>query len=205
MRVLTWNIHGARDAPLERIADDIAAVDADVVCLNEIRRRHGRRLGRALGMRHYVSSSFVGPYGTAIYTNEPIVWWRRLRFTGVRRIDRRDATVVKLRDGPMLAAVHLPVPRGERARNGAELLAAVPDDAIIAGDLNAMPHDDVPRAFAARFEDACVDGALPTFPADVPRARIDYVWVPRGSRVGGCGVIRTSSSDHLPVVVDLDP
>jgi endonuclease/exonuclease/phosphatase family metal-dependent hydrolase len=204
MRILTWNIHGARDAPVERIAREIASHEADVVCLNEVRRRHGKQLARAVGLRAFVASSFIGPYGTAILTNEPVSAWRRLRFSGVRRVDRRDASLVTLADGPTIAAIHLGLQAPERLRNAAELLEALPDRAIIAGDTNERPAGSVASMLAGRFDDACLEPGEPTFSAAAPRARIDYIWVPRGTRVRACRVAPTSASDHLAVMVDID-
>lgn len=204
MRILTWNIHGARDASPARIAQEIAGQRPDVVCLNEVRRRHGKRLGRMLRLRTYVASSFIGPYGNAILTNEPIASWRRLRFAAVRRVDRRDAAIVHLRAGVTIVAVHLNLRRDERVRNASELLAVVADRSIIAGDLNETPDDVVPRMLAARLEDGGRNPGLPTFPSGTPRARIDYVWVPAGTAVRESTVVPTTASDHLPVVVDID-
>ncbi len=203
MRILTWNIHGARDAALRRIAREIAASEPDVVCLNELRRRHGKPLGRMLGFRAYIASSFIGPYGNAILTNDPVTGWRRLRFSGTRRVDRRDAAIVTLAAGPAIAAIHLNALRpDERTRNAAELLESLPESSIIAGDLNEKPDGSVAGLFSHRLDDGCAS-AGPTFPAATPRARIDYIWLPRGARASGCRVVPTSSSDHLPVIVDV--
>jgi endonuclease/exonuclease/phosphatase family metal-dependent hydrolase len=60
------------------------------------------------------------------------------------------------------------------------------------------------RSFSSRFDDACREGG-PTFPAGVAHSRIDYVWVPRGTTVRACRVVPTRASDHLPVIVDIDP
>jgi endonuclease/exonuclease/phosphatase family metal-dependent hydrolase len=205
MRILTWNIHGARDASITKIAGEIAVHEADVVCLNEVKRRDGRRLGDALGVRAFVASSFIGPYGNVILTNEPVIAWHPFRFSRVRRVDRRDAAIITLADGTMIGAIHLGLRAPERSRSAAELLAALPDRAIVAGDANETPDRPAVRLFSSRFDDAGREGADPTFPAGAPHSRIDYVWVPRGTLVRACRVVRTKASDHLPVIVDIDP
>ena len=204
MRILTWNIHGARDASIAEIAGAIAVHEADVVCLNEVKRSDGKRLRDALRMRAFVASSFIGPYGCAIFTNESVARWRRFRFSEVRRIDRRDAALITLADGTMIAAIHLGLRGPERSRSAAKLLAALPDRAIVAGDANETPDHAAVRLFSSRFDDAASERAEPTFPASEPRSRIDYVWVPRGTRVLACGVVPTRASDHLPVIADID-
>lgn len=205
MRILTWNIHGARDAPIEEIAGEISVHEADVVCLNEVKRSDGKRLHDALRMRAFVASSFIGPYGNAILTNEPVTAWRHFRFSRVRRVDRRDAALITLADGPMIAAVHLGLRAPERSRLAAELLAALPDRAIIAGDANENPEGAAVRLLSGRLDDAGREGGEPTFPAAAPHSRIDYIWVPRGTRVRACRVVPTMASDHLPLIVEIDP
>jgi endonuclease/exonuclease/phosphatase family metal-dependent hydrolase len=205
MRILTWNIHGARDASIAEIAGEIAAHEADVVCLNEVKLSDGKRLRDVLRMRAFVASSFIGPYGNAILTRELVTAWRRFRFSRVRRIDRRDAALVTLADGMMIAAIHLGLRAPERSSSAAELLAALPDRAIVAGDANETPDHAAVRLFSSRFDDAGRERAEPTFPAGEPRSRIDYVWVPKGTPVRACRVVPTRASDHLPVIVDFDP
>lgn len=205
MRIVTWNIHGARDAPLERIARELENVRADMVCLNEVRRRDGKKLGRLLGMRPYVASSWIGPHGNAIFTNGPVTRWRRLRFRGVRRGHRRDAAVVELTGGPTIAAIHLNALRpDDRIRNAAEMVASLPERSIIAGDINEGADGAVATQLSSRFDDACAGPAEPTFPATDPRARIDFVWVPPGAEIVSCRVVATDASDHLPVIVDVE-
>lgn len=205
MRILTWNIHGARDASIAEIAGEIAAHEADVVCLNEVKRSDGKRLRDALRMRAFVASSFIGPYGNAILTNEPVTSWHPLRFSRVRRVDRRDAAIITLADGSMIGAIHLGLRPPERSRSAAELLAALPDRAIIAGDANETPERPAVLLLSGRFDDAGRQGGELTFPAAAPHSRIDYVWVPKGTRVRACRVVPTAMSDHLPVIVDIDP
>ena len=205
MRIVTWNIHGAKDASLGRIADEIAGFEPDVVCLNEVPRRHGKRLGRLLRLRSYVASSFVGPYGNAIFTNEPVARWHRFRFAGTRRIDRRDAALLELTAGPTIAAVHLNSLRPhDRPRNVAELVRHLPDRSIVAGDMNETAGGAVARELSGRFVDACDGGTEPTFPAAVPRVRIDQVWVPPGTVVLSCRTAATDASDHRPVIVEIE-
>ena len=201
---MTWNIHGGRDAPLDQIALEIEAQHADVICLNEVRRPHGRALGRALSMRSFVTSSRLGPYSNAILTGLPVSSWKRLKFAGVRRVDRRDAAIVTLEGGVTIAAVHLNLRAAERVRNIRQLIDALPDRSIIAGDLNETQGGRVWPVLAERFFDACDTSNVPTFPAGAPRQRLDYIWVLPGTHVERSDVIATRSSDHRAVVVTVD-
>ena len=204
LRVVTWNIHGAREASVERIAAEIAELRPDVACLNEVRRRHGRRLGRILKMRPFVAGSRFGPYGVAIYTNQSVSSWRRLKFDDVRRVDRRDAAIVTLENGITIAAAHLNLRAAERLRNAHQLLDALPDRSIVAGDLNETARGRVWQVFAERLSDACAAVDAPTFPAGAPRQRIDFIWVPPEARVVETTVMPTRSSDHRPIAVTIE-
>lgn len=201
---MSWNIHGARDARVGAIAREIAGHQPDIACLNEVPRCDGRRLGRATGMRAFVASSFIGPYGNAILTGMPVASWRRLRFAGTHRVDRRDAAIVTLSSGIEVASIHLNLRSPRRLRDIDQLLGALPGRAVVAGDHNEGPGGGVWRALAERFDDACTAEGAPTFPAAEPRARIDLIWVPRDARVTSCRVAATSLSDHRPVIVDVD-
>lgn len=172
------------------------------MCLNEVRRRHARALGRALGMPRYVAASRFGPYGNVVYTNQPVVAWRRHRFAGVARPHRRDAAIVTLASGLEVCAIHLGLAGDERTRHAGELLETLGTQSIVAGDVNEPPGGPVGELLGARYNDACPDGA-PTFPASEPTARIDVVLVTPGIAITSCRVVATSASDHRAVVVDL--
>jgi endonuclease/exonuclease/phosphatase family metal-dependent hydrolase len=152
--VLTWNIHGARDASLSQIASEIRAVDADVVCLNEVRRAHIARLARALGMRAYGAVCRFGPYGNVVLTSQPVASFRRLRFARARRVDRRDASLVTLASGLTVACVHLNLRADERVAHAREFLAALPARAIVAGDFNETSERAAAQQMSERFDDA---------------------------------------------------
>jgi endonuclease/exonuclease/phosphatase family metal-dependent hydrolase len=77
---------------------------------------------------------------------------------------------------------------------------------ILIGDLNAQPDDAELTPLWTRLTDALtVTGqrTTPTWPADVPAKRIDYVTYTKGLRATGAYVPDTLASDHRPVVADL--
>ncbi|MFS0696335.1 endonuclease/exonuclease/phosphatase family protein [Streptomyces nitrosporeus] len=77
---------------------------------------------------------------------------------------------------------------------------------ILLGDLNAPP--DAPELAPLWRELADADPGAPTFPAQAPVKRIDFVAVsrtgPGAVRVRGAAVAETLASDHRPVVADLE-
>ncbi|WNI30465.1 endonuclease/exonuclease/phosphatase family protein [Streptomyces sp. ITFR-6] len=73
---------------------------------------------------------------------------------------------------------------------------------ILLGDFNAAPA--APELAPLWEELTDVEPGAPTFPAEDPVQRIDYVAVSRDTvRVRGAAVAETLASDHRPVVADL--
>lgn len=77
---------------------------------------------------------------------------------------------------------------------------------ILIGDLNARPDDAELAPLWTRLTDALTvlgQRTTPTYPADAPTARIDYVTYSPGIRAVAGHVPDTLASDHRPVVTDL--
>lgn len=77
---------------------------------------------------------------------------------------------------------------------------------ILAGDFNAAPDDAELAPLWGGLTDALTVAGrreTPTYPADVPTDRIDYVTVSPGIGVRTARVPETVASDHRPVVADL--
>ena len=81
--------------------------------------------------------------------------------------------------------------------------------------MHRMMADDfqvVPRLMRRGYVDAAgaAESPLPTFPADAPLVRIDYIWVsaPLAPKVRWCRPWQTEdtllASDHLPVLVEIE-
>lgn len=225
MRVATYNIrHGAppgRRAHHHRMRAAARSLGADVVGLQEVDRfvvrswfrDQARLAGRAAGLDHqFAAARPLGPlgrYGLALLTPPGPVQLsvRRLHSVGEQRI----AMFARLRVREQLVTVvctHLQ----NNARSGPgsapeqldEVLAELafwPLPWIVMGDLNLGAGAVLPRFEAAGLEPAPTG---PTFPSHDPKVRIDWVAV-RGLDVREVQVPRLDASDHLPVVVDLEP
>jgi endonuclease/exonuclease/phosphatase family metal-dependent hydrolase len=77
---------------------------------------------------------------------------------------------------------------------------------LLLGDFNAQPDDPELAPLWTRLTDALTvaeQRTTPTWPADVPTKRIDYVTFSPGIRATGAHVPDTLASDHRPVVADL--
>ncbi len=163
-------------------------------------------------------------YGNAIFTRLPM---RLVRAEGLPRLpirqnlEPRGALWIAIEFGGAelnFVTTHLGLSRRERLHHTEVLLGPSwlghPDcrpPFVLCGDFNDGPKSATLRRFQGLMRDAQVglDGRPPrnTWLARFPLARIDHVLVSRGIEVDSVEVPRTeltrTSSDHLPLVVDL--
>lgn len=225
MRVISYNIRGGlgmdgkRDTL--RIAEAVRAHSPDIVCFQEVHQRlpwsgwadQPRLLERALGMRFLFQRNvnfWPGGYGLGIATHLPIAAVLRHFLPGGR--ERRGALEVRLNAPAGEIAVfctHWGLTEDERDGQAdalAECLErAAPRPVLVCGDFNAFPDSPEVRRLLSQssLRDADTEANRPTYPADAPRARIDFVLLSAHWVLGGVHVPETLASDHLPVVVDL--
>lgn len=225
MRVATYNIrHGAppgRRAHHHRMRAAVRSLGADVVALQEVDRfvvrtwfrDQARLAGRAAELQHHFAAARplgpLGRYGNALLVPPGPVQLavRRLHSVGEPRV----AMFARLRvRGLMVTVVCTHLQNDARSGPGSapeqldEVLAELafwPAPWILMGDLNLGAGTVLPRFEAAGLE-AAPTGA--TFPSHDPKVRIDWVGV-RGLQVREVQVPQLEASDHLPVVVDLEP
>lgn len=231
LRVLTLNMHHG-SAPdgrtdLDRLAAELRAARADVIALQEVDRHFGGRSGfrdqaaelaARLGMTAVFGAHLdLGPadpgdpprqYGTAVLSRHPVVSTATLRLpAGAAGEEPRGLLEVVLAapDGPVrVLTTHLtpgrPDSRMLQARAVAARIARSPQPVLLLGDLNAEPGSPEVRLLTALLTDA---GGGPTFPADAPTQRIDYVL--GEGRFSGAEVLPTRSSDHRAVLAVFAP
>jgi endonuclease/exonuclease/phosphatase family metal-dependent hydrolase len=182
VRLLTFNIHhgvgddGRHDLP--RLAQVLAAADADVICLQEVDRHFGPRseevdqpllLARALDMQLAWGAAVDEPrpdgrprgeYGNAVLSRLPILISdvHRLPGGGEPRIALR--TMIELDGGALWVTVtHLSRKSADRAAQVAALagLHTGPmETGVVVGDFNAAPDAPELAALRERFTDAWV-------------------------------------------------
>ncbi|HTJ22675.1 MAG TPA: endonuclease/exonuclease/phosphatase family protein [Gemmatimonadaceae bacterium] len=186
----------------------------------------GERLGMAVRFAHIysipVQDTSLPPreFGVALLSRLPIVAWRNDTLT---RLSTQDSTPVPAPAPGLLDATvdvrgtrvrvfstHLDYRADPRVRQRqvAEMLGyigrpSVPT--ILLGDLNAEPHAPELAPLLAVLHDSWLPAFGPglTYPADVPRKRIDYVLVSLQFHVDATVVPAIEASDHRPVIVDL--
>lgn len=224
LRVLTYNVHrwlgtDRRTAP-GRTAEVIAACEADVVALQEVRLGRSRSGGldqaeavaRALGMDLHFQPTvrIMGEqFGLAILTALPS---RRIKGDALPMLTRktvpevRSALWVEVGVGDETVQVvntHLSL-LSDRERLvqadaliGAEWLGgeAGRGPAVLVGDLNAGPRSKAYRHLASHMRDVQLAAPVPcrlnTFHSRLPLRRIDHVFVSDGIRVAHVEAVRT--------------
>ncbi len=76
---------------------------------------------------------------------------------------------------------------------------------ILQGDFNLRPEDELLKPLYAALHDTADEKSdIPTFPADGPDRKIDYIMHTDGVRTLSLRSIDTLCSDHLPLIAELE-
>jgi endonuclease/exonuclease/phosphatase family metal-dependent hydrolase len=231
VRVATYNIHRARGLDgrtrLERIAAVLAAIDADVVALQEVvgasplKPGQAAELGAALGMgwvmaptRHLRTALF----GNVVLSKFPVrqhvqydLTWKTCEHRGVQRVDLQidEATL-------HFYNVHLGTSLLERRHQAARLATLVHDKRvtgpkIVLGDFNEWArHLGATDILAQRLQSIDLSKHLRrrrTYPGFFPVLHLDHIYYEGKVDVMKVTLPRDRmalmASDHLPLVADL--
>lgn len=222
-RLMTYNVHQGFDAggvpSLDALSETISREAPDVVVLQEVVRGwviDGQHdvlsvLAERLGMQYVWQGNIGDLYGNAILTRMPISDVRRISYAKepAVRHQQRGALLARV-SGVLIIVTHLDEHADSsdvRQRQVRELLRAWDgaSPAVIAGDLNALPASlELDLLAQAGFGDLALQAGSdePTFPADRPERRIDYIW---GVGVSGsqAHTVASTASDHRAVVVNV--
>lgn len=212
MRVVTFNIQHGAGGDAGALGRACAALDADVLALQEVDVRVPRSrlvdevavVGRATGMHSVFGQTCrvggVGRYGNALLSRAPMDDVETVRLPRVGDAESRGAVLASI-DGVTVAATHLSIHQDESAAQLAALVALVrerPQPWVLLGDLNRHPAQ---LDALAGFDVA--DVGAPTFPAHDPVARIDHIAV-AGLRIECVEVLpQQPVSDHRPLAATL--
>lgn len=221
LRVATWNIRVGLSAPLDEIAAELHAMQADIVGLQEVDyrvRRTGftdqaQALATALSA-HYVFAASIkwdeGDYGLAVVSRWPLVEVRRHRLdqaeTGEPRIVLEVTVCAKGR--PLRVFNHHADVRSRSRQSGLAQLRQLVAPHITSGLIVLGDFNDGPAAPGLR---GLLDAGLVDLGAEqnVPTAagkRIDYLLVdgPLAKRVRQTQVWPTDKSDHHALIAEFE-
>jgi endonuclease/exonuclease/phosphatase family metal-dependent hydrolase len=219
MRAVTYNVQSFRGG-VEAAAGILAVEQPDLVLLQECGPMRGvRSLARSLEMDAESSHRRFSRVRNAVLSRPP---WRVVGVE-VGDLKREGKTLprgflaVRLRRLEMtLTAVsaHLGLSPHERETHARELtdwLAGQEGPVVLGADLNEGPESPAATWLAGRVFDAfghAGRGPGETFPARVPTARIDYLFVSEDIRPLRAWVSAApdvvTASDHRPVIAELE-
>ncbi|NBX54384.1 MAG: endonuclease [Betaproteobacteria bacterium] len=236
LRVATYNIHKGvqglgpiRRLEIHNLGHAIEQLDADIVCLQEVRKEH--RLGRQYFKRWpdmpqaeflrpegfvavYRTNAFTrhGEHGNALLTRWPVVGHQHEDISD-HQLEQRGLLHVELAvDGHKVhvIVVHLGLLAGSRLRQIRRLFGfvqrEVPADAplVVGGDFNDWARRlDRPLA---QMGLRCHHGLpTPTFPSRMPMVQLDRIYA-RGLQPLNThtpqGAVWARMSDHLPLIAE---
>jgi endonuclease/exonuclease/phosphatase family metal-dependent hydrolase len=218
--VVTWHVHGSGRPDVDKIGEVLDGLGADVVVLQEVRRRQAGALAqRSNWMTEHWSFKhlplFSPAEGLAVLSPHRLVdartvtlsegepfWSYRRRIAQLCALDVGGRTL-------LMANTHLASDdRNARRAQAARLLTQVQPGSVLAGDLNASPGGEVMQLFlGAGLRDAWAElhpdaqgteGATNwrrRDPDDKPSNRLDYVLLPAELAVVAATVPSAADSD----------
>ncbi len=238
LRVATYNIHkgvqgiGPRKRlEIHNLGHAIEQLDADVICLQEVRKVHRRH---ALKFKHWpdmAQADFLAPegyeavyrtnavtrhgeHGNAMLSRWPVRSHQHEDMSDHRFEQRGLLHSEVMFDGLSLhvVVVHLGLIRASRVRQIEQLMRFVAREVprgahlVVAGDFNdwgTLTRGAFAEAGMAAFEGQ----RSPTFPSRLPLVQLDYVYA-RGLKPTAVhvprGPIWGQMSDHLPLVAEFE-
>lgn len=215
MKVVTWNVRLGLQQGLDALVHELSGHAPDLLAIQEVGRHWWMgpagdttaTLSRALALPYHmfvpcIRMSGGREYGHALLSRTPFRTPKILPLPQLSDEPRRMLHVTVLTpDGPLdVLSTHLSHIDDRKAQGPmlTRYFASLPEPALLLGDLN-----EVDAPWLSELAELGVDtGQHPTFPANQPQQRIDYV-IGKGLKLGQALVPDTgSASDHRPVVVE---
>jgi endonuclease/exonuclease/phosphatase family metal-dependent hydrolase len=239
IRVATYNIHKgvqgigpARRLEIHNLGHAIEQLDADIVCLQEVRKMNRQAAARFRHWPELPQADFLAPEGyTAVYEtnaitrhgehgNALLTRWPVLRKThqdiSDHRFEQRGLlhVAIDIEGRPVHAiVVHLGLINGSRVRQVALLREFIereipPGEAlVVAGDFNdwGARMRYAMNAMGLRDTGDLRGPRTLTYPSRLPVIQLDFIYGRQVEPVGTTvprGPIWARMSDHLPLVTD---
>jgi len=238
IRIATYNIHKgvqgigpSRRLEIHNLGLAVEQLDADVVCLQEVRKMHRREERHFAHWPEMAQADFLAPqgyeaiyrtnaitrhgeHGNALLSRWPVLAHQHEDISD-HRFEQRGLLHAEVRvhgQNIHVVVVHLGLIRASRSRQVAQLQRfierEIPPGAplLVAGDFNdwgvAVQH-----ALASVNLKAFGGTQQATFPSRLPLVQLDYVYA-RGLKPVGVQVPRGRiwwrMSDHLPLIAEFE-
>ncbi len=236
LRVATYNIHKGvqgvgptRRLEIHNLGLAIETLDADIVCLQEVRAINRREAEYFSGWPEQPQAEYLAPegyqavyrsnavtrhgeHGNALLSRWPIVRWRHEDMSD-HRFEQRGLLHVEVQVGSVQVhaiVVHLGLIPASRVRQTAQLrryiAREIPLDApvVVAGDFNDW-GTRVRQLLRVDSLEAFEGPRTLTYPSRFPVAQLDHIYA-RGLRplslAAPRGRIWSRMSDHLPLIAE---
>lgn len=231
VRLVTYNIRACRGLDDSVGLDPhwsgevLSNIEPDVAGIQEVDRDNSRsngedqmeELSKITGLSPVFAKSIEfagGEYGIGLLTKLPIISVQHKPLPGAE--EGRVLLEVEFADF-VFFNTHLSLTSESRAESAEIIkseLCQYRKPVILVGDMNVASYEELIELFGETW--AVLSPNEPSFPADNPTERLDYIMIadptqtipatsPVWSRaVMKQGVIETNASDHRPVFVDLD-
>lgn len=238
LRVATYNIHKgvqgigpARRLEIHNLGHAVEQIDADVVCLQEVRKLHRREARHFKRWPDLPQAEFLAPegyeavyrtnaftrygeHGNALLSRWPVIDHQHEDMSD-HRFEQRGLLHVEVNAHGRtvhVIVVHLGLIPASRTRQVAQLKRfierEVPAQAplLVAGDFNDWGVQ-IRRALGAVDLVAFEDGRNATYPARLPMVQLDHIYS-RGLKPLGLqiphGRVWWRMSDHLPLIAEFE-
>jgi len=238
IRVATYNIHKGvqgvgprRRLEIHNLGHAVEQLDADIVCLQEVRKEHRREARFFAHWPEVPQAEFLAPegyeavyrtnavtrhgeHGNAMLSRWPVLSHQHEDMSD-HRFEQRGLlhSEVRIHEQPVhVVVVHLGLIRSSRVRQLAQLQRYIAREIpphmplLVAGDFNdwgTLVQSSLKHTGLQAFEHA---QAL-TFPSRLPLVQLDYIYA-RGlkplSLQVPTGRIWSRMSDHLPLIADFE-
>jgi endonuclease/exonuclease/phosphatase family metal-dependent hydrolase len=238
LRIATYNIHkGVQGLGLRRrleihnLGHAVEQLDADIVCLQEVRKVHHRGPAQFAHWPDVPQADFLAPegyeavyrtnaftkhgeHGNAMLSRWPVVAHQQEDMSDHRFEQRGLLHSEVLVEGRSVhvVVVHLGLIRASRVRQLAQLQQFIAREVplgaplIVAGDFNDIGAW-VQRTLEPMGLRAFQHSKMPTFPSRMPLVQLDHVYARGMAPVGLLvpkGRIWWRMSDHLPLIAEFN-
>lgn len=236
LRIATYNIHKgvqglgpARRLEIHNLGHAVEQLDADVVCLQEVRKLHRREARYFKSWPELPQAEFLcpegyaavyqtnaitrhGEHGNALLSRWPIVSQGHEDMSD-HRFEQRGLLHVEVQVGRRqvhVVVLHLGLIAGSRTRQIEQMLRFIEREiprtapVVVAGDFNDWGAKLRPVMTEHGFKDFIGERVM-TYPSRLPLTQLDFVYA-RGLKPVGVEVPRGRiwwrMSDHLPLIAE---
>ncbi len=218
---------------IARTAEAIAEINADIIGLNEVYTageredfcRQEEKLAKLAGYPYYafaIGKAFDwATIGNAILSRYPIKSVKKIAVPAPaeheRNVDENEwyedrvllcAEIDKNGENICVISTHFGLNPSEQRRIVDAVCKEIDvrEQVILMGDFNALPDSKILSPLYARLNSVAKEqgNAEYTFASYAPQRQIDYIFVPKTTKIKDYTVYKTRVSDHRPISAEIE-